>query len=291
MSHNGLHERVLIEVARTKGSNYGKRGVSYSTLRQNVRSFQGMSYADVCEFGLDFDCTNRISNGQAAQLFRTRGMSLDRLNPLESFLRSKVGLEWGHVDAEIRNKIKGRGDSVRHVLEHAYEFVDLHPVWIDGVPHRNPGNHYSSDPLVKGEFYVDGEGILCIIPPCCHINRWRRVPKPVFESAILNGKNFVLIDRKHWALPWSDVEEFGWYLFDTTVTYKRRLVLNPDGTPRWHACGLPVLELDIVPDKPERQRKASLKELAALEELRGAPKNRKKYRQMSRISKARLRGV
>lgn len=268
MSHKGLDERVLIEIARGPGSDHGRGRFSYGRLQQELRSFVGMSFAEVCEYGLDVNLETWISNGMAANVFRNAGYSLDRLTPLQRFLRSRVGLDWNSVQTEIRTKIKGRGDSVRHVLGHVYDYVELNPVWIDGVVHQNPGDGYSVRPLREWEFYVNPDGILCNVPPCCVIDSWRRTPKPEFESALLNGEKFLLIDRKDWRMSWARVEEFGWYLVGMKSTYSKRLLLKPDGTPQWDACGDPLTELYESSVESEVLRKASSKEVAALEKLR-----------------------
>jgi hypothetical protein len=270
-----------------------KKGFTYRKLQQNVRFFRGMSYAEICEFGLDRDEVNWISNGMAANLFREHGDSLDRLTPLERFLGSRVGLQWNAVEGEIRSKIKGRGDSVRHVLGHVDDFVERLPILIDGVVYRNPStSYYSLYPLRTGDFYVNPEdGTLCKVLPCCHLKQWRRTPKPIFDSAMLNGKEFLLVDRRHWTLPWSNVDEFGWYLFGTTVTYKEQLVVNPDGTPQFDEFGAPVLEYRKIVDGPKPLRKASLKEAAALEKLRNATVKRKTVGSTYRVSQDRRRRI
>jgi hypothetical protein len=60
----------------------------------------------------------------------------ENLAPLRRFLRSNVGRPWNLVHSEICAQIDGSSAVQKHVLEHLDNFVELHVVLIDGVPHE-----------------------------------------------------------------------------------------------------------------------------------------------------------
>jgi hypothetical protein len=60
----------------------------------------------------------------------------ENLAPLRRFLRRRVGQPWNTVHAEICAHIQCDSAVQKHVLDHLRHYVELHPVFIDGVPHH-----------------------------------------------------------------------------------------------------------------------------------------------------------
>ncbi len=161
MAHEVLDERVLIEVGRSSGWKTGFRGRSCRAFQTELVQFKGLCLEDLEHCADDFSSPTFLSRGHCSRVYRQRGDSLDRLNPLERYLRSHVGMPWDDVKSALKKVIRGRGDSVQHVLGHVREFVEDRPVFRAGIPYGNPGRgswHYRA--LRHGDFYVDADGIL-----------------------------------------------------------------------------------------------------------------------------------
>lgn len=88
----------------------------------------------------------------------------ENLAPLRRFLRSHVGQPWDAVYSEICARIAQRSTVQKHVLFHLDQYVEKHPVMIDGWPHHPiAGRRFSYQPLAswRDSFYVCPEtGIL-----------------------------------------------------------------------------------------------------------------------------------
>lgn len=66
---------------------------------------------------------------------RTKWLN-ENLAPLCRFLLRSVGRPWNEVHAEICTQLTPRSTLQKHVLDHLYQYVERHPVIIDGWPHR-----------------------------------------------------------------------------------------------------------------------------------------------------------
>jgi hypothetical protein len=81
----------------------------------------------------------------------------ENLAPLRRFLQRRVGRPWDEVHAEIAAQLSMRSAVQKHVLDHLRDFVELHPVFIDGKPHRATASSGKYRPLGwwrGGELYV-----------------------------------------------------------------------------------------------------------------------------------------
>lgn len=56
----------------------------------------------------------------------------ENLNPLKGFLRSKIGKKWDKVYSELRKTFDSRSVINNHILEHLFQYVDIHAKLIDG---------------------------------------------------------------------------------------------------------------------------------------------------------------
>ncbi|MFV8754855.1 hypothetical protein ACNOYE_30275 [Nannocystaceae bacterium ST9] len=104
---------------------------------------------------------------------RTKWLN-ENLAPLARLLERRVGLAWDRVYSEIRAQIRCEDPIQQHVLQHLWQFVELHVVMIEGVPHDALGR-----PIARGRwrsrFYVcPSTGLLRRTPPAAR--RQRRDP-------------------------------------------------------------------------------------------------------------------
>lgn len=60
----------------------------------------------------------------------------ENLAPLRRFLRSRTGKPWAKVRSEMRAVLSMSSAVQKHVMDHARQYVEEHPVFIDGRPHR-----------------------------------------------------------------------------------------------------------------------------------------------------------
>ncbi len=59
----------------------------------------------------------------------------ENLAPLYRFLRKNVGRPWNKVRSEIAEHVRPTSAVQAHVLQHLRDFVEEHPVMVDGAPH------------------------------------------------------------------------------------------------------------------------------------------------------------
>jgi hypothetical protein len=109
---------------------------------------------------------------------KSRPKSLsERLGPLVRYLHRQVGRPWDKVYSEIRRCISDRSTVQSHLLDHLFQFVELHVDWVDGKPcyraqpsmGRWAGLHQGRVPVVSwsgwAKFYVCPQtGLLCRAP-------------------------------------------------------------------------------------------------------------------------------
>lgn len=86
----------------------------------------------------------------------------DNLAPLKRFLNSSVGRKWDDVYSEISEHIKGTSTVQRHILQHVFQYVELHVRLQDRKVYKQQsrygGTFYE---LWNGDMYVHPEtGIL-----------------------------------------------------------------------------------------------------------------------------------
>jgi hypothetical protein len=74
----------------------------------------------------------RLGMGRAG---KTKHLN-ENLAPLRRFLRSNVGRPWQKVRSEMSAVLSMSSAVQKHVMDHVKDFVEEHPVMIDGVPHR-----------------------------------------------------------------------------------------------------------------------------------------------------------
>lgn len=75
----------------------------------------------------------------------------ENLRPLVRFLRSRVGRSWDKVYSEIAEHLRLTNAIQQHVIVHVRQFLDEHPMMIDGAPQRRQwhGGGWSWAPLVS----------------------------------------------------------------------------------------------------------------------------------------------
>ena len=267
MSHKGLNERVLIEVARTMGDCWGIPR-NYNHLQRELRQFRYRTLAEVVELADDFETLQYISNSQAAHLYHEKGYARDRLNPLQRFLRSHVGEEWNSVINAIRRVVKGRGDSVRHVLDHVYDYVEIHPRFFDGVAHHDYTYWNGAEPISSGDFYVD-KGILQEVPPLVHLkDKWKAEHYPAQKWVFCRTKWYFLCEDDRTQKLGGEFIVGKWYRLDKVerVVSPRRLVLNEEGGPTFTAWGEVLTERFIAQSFYEAASEASREEVRLIED-------------------------
>ena len=119
--------------------------------------------------------------------FDPRGLKIlnENFAPLKRFLHSKIGQPWDRVYREIRRFNPPDSAVSKHIYDHLYEFVDLHPRYVNGeldIPYHSPFGNLHCHLYC----YVDREGVL------------RATPTPKYES--LRRKKIVLHRNKPYEL-------------------------------------------------------------------------------------------
>lgn len=121
----------------------------------------------------------KISLGKNPYGRSRRNKSLnENLNPLRNFLKKSVGRKWDEVFSEINEVCPNDSAVNAHVYQHLYQYVQLHPLIIDGKVYRpwheqrtwyHNGNQDELCPLEGSPtypcLYVDpADGILRMAP-------------------------------------------------------------------------------------------------------------------------------
>lgn len=102
-------------------------------------------------------------------LIKPRGKSKwlsDHLGPLRRYLRSHLNQPWNDVYSKLCRQLKTNTMAGQHVLDHVWDYVELHVELIDGVPHRKAQCGYWDrlDACYRDQFYVHPEtGLLCAV--------------------------------------------------------------------------------------------------------------------------------
>jgi hypothetical protein len=101
----------------------------------------------------------------------------ENLAPLVRFLRRRVGRPWNEVHAEIAKQLSLDSAVQKHVLDHVWQMIDLHPQVVDGKLCYSPPWYGGPRPIAEGswqrDFYVCPQtGRLMLAPPP------RRRPRP-----------------------------------------------------------------------------------------------------------------
>lgn len=82
----------------------------------------------------------------------------ENLAPLRRFLRSRVGKPWAKVRSEISAVLSVSSTVQKHVMDHARQFVEENPIFIDGRPHHPAASGGKYRPLWGhphwSDFYV-----------------------------------------------------------------------------------------------------------------------------------------
>ena len=81
------------------------------------------------------------------------------LNPLIRYLKKNCDRPWNKVYSDICKNMDHRGAVQGHIFQHLFDYVELHPVFKNGKPHRVK---WGLIPLYKTgyTFYVDKNGFL-----------------------------------------------------------------------------------------------------------------------------------
>ena len=162
MSEHRL-DKIVIERPRN-----GWRIKSHKGIRKAIKqSLQQIKYDyEQEEIGSLKPCYKEVT-----PIFKTKYFS-DNLNPLFNWLRSKQGLHWDVVYAELSCLLNFNTLSGQHILSHVWQFVAKEVVIIDGVPHHKTAWYGGLTRLGKwqDEMYVHPDTrILCLI---------KKQPKP-----------------------------------------------------------------------------------------------------------------
>jgi hypothetical protein len=60
----------------------------------------------------------------------------ENLAPLVRFLRRRVGCPWNEVHREMAAQLSLDSAVQKHVLDHVWHMIELHPILVDGRPHH-----------------------------------------------------------------------------------------------------------------------------------------------------------
>lgn len=111
----------------------------------------------------------------------------ENLAPLRRFVRSRIGMPWNRVYAEICGQID-RGNVVqKHVLTHLFEFVLTDVVVLDGQLCLGPSTRWYGTPLQSSHF----RNCFYVCPRTGYLREVRR-PRPV-ERSKRNPPRFVRV--------------------------------------------------------------------------------------------------
>ncbi len=107
----------------------------------------------------------------------------DNLGPLRRLLRSQVGQPWNDIYSKLCQSLDTRTMVGRHVLDHLWDYVELHVEIIDGIPQRKHCSCYGRNDLTESywpQYYVHPKsGLLCAVPIKS------RKPKPVTDKNVI----------------------------------------------------------------------------------------------------------
>lgn len=107
--------KVIVERPRVGGDDYYKPG------RDAQRE----------KLDPEFAPTKESMRGRRA----TKSLN-EHLAPLRRFLLKNVGRPWNKVHSEISKHLRMTSAVQAHVLQHVDDYVEEHPIMVDGVPHR-----------------------------------------------------------------------------------------------------------------------------------------------------------
>lgn len=71
----------------------------------------------------------------------------ENLAPLRKFFLKNVGRPWNKVRSEMSKTLRPTSAVQAHVLQHAKDYVEEHPIMIDGVPHTTGSIYGGLRPL------------------------------------------------------------------------------------------------------------------------------------------------
>lgn len=119
---------------------------------------------------LDLDEDGVRDGGPTRQRIKPRCPSKwlnENLAPLQRFLVRRLGRPWNEVYSEICAQIAMRSAVQKHVIDHLRQYVELHPIFIDGKPHHPAASGGMYHPLsgYGNGFYVCPQtGCLALAP-------------------------------------------------------------------------------------------------------------------------------
>ncbi len=163
MSEHRL-DRIVIERPRN-----GWRVKSHKGIRKAIKqSLQQIKY----DYEQEEIGSLKPSYKEVTRIVKTKSFS-DNLNPLFNWLRSKQGLDWDIVYAELSRVLDFNTLSGQHILSHVWQFVEKDVVIIDGFPYDKTASWNGSLRQLgkwQDEMYVHPDtGILCLV---------KKQPKP-----------------------------------------------------------------------------------------------------------------
>ena len=90
----------------------------------------------------------------------------ENLQPLWRFIDRSVGRPWDVVYKDICQNTDKRSTVGAHIFQHLWDFVERHPIVVDGIPYA-PRTRWQTQPIVyygkfgyPKQFWVDKDGIL-----------------------------------------------------------------------------------------------------------------------------------
>jgi hypothetical protein len=90
----------------------------------------------------------------------------DHLNPLQRYLRSKVGQPWNDIYSELCQRLDSKTMTGRHVISHIWNYVERHVELYNGIPYSKAswGKVQPLTNYYREHLYVHPEtGILCLL--------------------------------------------------------------------------------------------------------------------------------
>lgn len=115
----------------------------------------------------------------------------DVLGPLVGYLRKQVGRPWDDVYSEICQNFNKNSTTQLHIIDHIFQYVEIHVRMIDGEPYDSAGVYRINRYRGGEQFYVHPEtGLLC---QCKQIkfNTKKTKKKKLTE---VDGRSFKKID-------------------------------------------------------------------------------------------------
>ncbi len=121
----------------------------------------------------------------------------ENLAPLRRFLHSAVGRPWNEVHSEICAQIAPGSVVQKHVLDHLYQYVERHPVMVNGWPHRNVayrrgGCGYAPLSERHNDFYVCMQTGRLLLPRRAKSDSIVHPLGPLFELRSIKGVWYVV---------------------------------------------------------------------------------------------------